>query len=882
MGGADPLSGARAGTDGNTGSAKDERTDQKDVAGKRPATPVRRLAEILKAFRSAAKSGRVHDWSDRPIRYSSDLKETSARGLQSSPSHPGQSRPAAVEEQGLLWGGFAFSIGILIYMALPAEPSFWALAGLFLVLFFILIPGIVRGRSGIWALLILAGFAGTACASLRTLLAEAPRLAVARTVTLEARVIDRQMTGRGPRLVLSVLAYEDRGTRRLPGDPVGAGNLPERVRLSAPKAADVRIGDGLRMKARLFPPSGPVRPGGYDFSFWAYFQGLGATGFVYGVPVPVDFGPMPTSLWFQRQLDDLRSGIGRQIRSALEPGDSAELAAALLVGDRSGLSDETEDILRQAGLAHVLAISGLHMALFAGGAYAAILLVLSFWEAIALRWPSHKLAACVALLAAIFYLGISGGSLATQRSFVMIGLVFLGLIVSRKGLTLHSVALAGLLLLILAPERLLHPGFQMSFAAVICLVAVYETWRTSSAGRGVQALSMRPRFWSRIGWQTMLFWGGLTATALVAGLATGVIGVHHFGRIAPMGVIGNLLGMPVFTLLIMPMGVLALVLMPFGLASLPLQVMSAGLDVLLGFAEWTANLDIGQDHVSPPGANVTLLLMAALFLGVLARGWIRLGALPLGIIAGAFLVFDRPPDIQISEKGAIIAARGADGILRFSAKRAGFETDIWLQREGLPEDAFSVQKMGTPQRRCDPYGCVYLAYAPMRTGSLMASDRTGSLVYKPVPIRIAMPQKAEALAMDCIEADIIVTELTVPKDCDVSLVIGAAERRAHGALSLWLEAADWPASNDRSVGGGNGKSQLTNKEPTENWLLGFTSSVMNLVFGKTSRMVPASNVNKDHAAASDSVSVKTPPKTVITKWLSAKTRPPRPWHRPRP
>ncbi|CAN0605830.1 unnamed protein product, partial [Ectocarpus sp. 12 AP-2014] len=173
----------------------------------------------------------------------------------------------------------------------------------------------------------------------------------------------------------------------------------------------------------------------------------------------------------------------------------------------------------------------------------------------------------------------------------------------------------------------------------------------------------------------------------VAGVATGIIGAHHFGRIAPMGLLGNLLGMPVFTLVIMPMGVLALVLMPFGLAALPLKVMEAGLELLLAIASWaidlgTDGLGLGDGHLVPPGDLPTVLLIMGLFLVVLARRWFRLAGVPALLLATGLIWGERRPDVQISASGDRIAARGADGLLYFASRRAGFETDIWLQAEG--------------------------------------------------------------------------------------------------------------------------------------------------------------------------------------------------------
>ncbi|MDN3719486.1 ComEC/Rec2 family competence protein [Roseibium salinum] len=401
---------------------------------------------------------------------------------------------------------------------------------------------------------------------------------------------------------------------------------------------------------------------------------------------------------------------------------------------------------------------------------------LALFPPLALRWPIHKWAAVAALAAAVAYLLISGAAVATQRSFLMISLVFLGIFVGRRGLTLRSVALAGLFLLLVAPERLFFPGFQMSFAAVICLVAVYEIWRgrdrswhfndRRAAGRGRRFL------------QFLAKWiAGLFVTALVAGLATGIIGAHHFGRIAPYGVLGNLLGMPIFSLLVMPMGVLALVLMPLGLSAFPLTLMALGLSLLLKIAAFTAALSDGAGAVGALSGISAVLLVSALFASLLLPGWRRLYALaPLGAALISIVVM-RPPDIQIAATGSRVAARDGSGLLRLSSGRQSFVGEIWMQREGVPAGAIGSRTMKSPQRRCDRDGCVVLAHAD-RSG-----EDTGGAT---LPLAISLPRTAQALPADCLYADIIVTDLIVPPDCRASVILQGDMRQKKGAVSIWL------------------------------------------------------------------------------------------------
>ncbi|WP_269581788.1 ComEC/Rec2 family competence protein [Roseibium sp. Sym1] len=736
----------------------------------------------------AQNSEIAHEFSSRPMKRSVSLaglllKRSAA--LSSASADEDRFR----DEQGLLWCAFAFAAGIAVYVILPVEPSWIALA---LVLCGTVLGALAafrrQGAAGWQVLLLLAFLCGCAAGAMRTAGVDAPRLAEPMNAELTGQVLEWQGGPKQGRLVLAVETVN--------GHTASRRGFPERVRLRVPRGSDAGVGDRVRMRTRLFPPPGPVHPGGYDFSFRAYFSRIGATGFSFGPPENLGPAREASGLQAAALVAQLRRHLAERVRGSLEEGPEAALIVAVLVGDRGGIGEAQEEDLRAAGLAHILAISGLHMALFSGGTYGAALLLLALVPSLPLRWPTHKWAALAALAAAVVYLLLSGAGVATQRSFLMIALVFLGILVGRRGLTLRSVALAGLVLLVLAPERLFFPGFQMSFAAVICLVAVYDLWRRRERG-----LDIRPeqqgvaagllRFAGR--WAA-----GLFVTALVAGLATGIIGAHHFGRVAPYGLIGNMLGMPVFSLLVMPMGVLALALMPFGLAAGPLWVMSQGVSLLLKIAHFTAGLDAGNGAFGKLDGGAASLLMAALFSGLLLPGRKRFAAV-LPLVAGLYLAGQsRPPDVQISASGNRLAARDAGGQLRFAGRTNSFVNDLWFQVEGVSGDAIKSRKMTSPQRQCDREGCVVRAHR-------IASDHDGP---EPVdgPLVIAVPRRLEALEADCRYADIIVSDLIAPGACGAGLIIDQKLRSMRGAVSIWLKHRETgpdppdavPASEDRS------------------------------------------------------------------------------------
>jgi competence protein ComEC len=272
-------------------------------------------------------------------------------------------------------------------------------------------------------------------------------------------------TDRRDRLTLRVIAIGD----------LADADRPYRVRIStAAKHAMFRTGEGVRLRATLLPPPEPVEPGAFDFGRRAWFDRLGATGYATGRIEPLSDAPRPPldlSVW--AAIDALRAVVNERVRTAL-PNETGAIAVALITGDRGGIPQEVTEAMRDAGLAYVLAISGLHMVIMAGPVFWLVRALLAAVPGLALRFPIKKWAATIALLAATFYLLLSGASVPTLRAWIMMSIFLIAVLLDRPAITMRNVALAALAILIVAPESLFEPSFEMSFAAVIGLVALYE------------------------------------------------------------------------------------------------------------------------------------------------------------------------------------------------------------------------------------------------------------------------------------------------------------------------------------------------------------------------------------------------------------------------
>ena len=457
-------------------------------------------------------------------------------------------------------------------------------------------------------------------------------------------------------------------------------------------------------------------------------------------------------------LAHLRNAIRLRIEQAL-PGDDGHIAAALIMGDQRGISTKTQEAMRASGLGHILAISGLHMALVAGSVFWLIRALLALSPTLALNYPIKKWAAVGALIVATVYLGISGASVATLRAWVMLAIMLAAILLDRRALTLRNVALAALVILLFSPESLLSISFQMSFAATVALVAAYQAF-AARADRASLATRDRSIF-GRVRRSV----GALLLTSLVAGLATAPFAIFYFQRLAPLTLVANMTAAPVVGFVVMPMALLSVLAMPFGLEVYPLHVMQWGLAWVVGVAERTASWSSGFGAVAMPPATAILLAVAGfLWLALWRERWRLAGLVPMAA-AVAVAAFAPRPDVLVDDAASAVAIRGADGRLSIlGGKGARFEVTYWLRADADPRPADDPSlASGTA---CDRLGCVG----------------------KMAGYTIAFARSRDAFADDCREADVVISALPAPKGCSTrALVIDGDRLGRYGAHALYLE-----------------------------------------------------------------------------------------------
>ncbi|HET7849055.1 MAG TPA: ComEC/Rec2 family competence protein, partial [Pseudolabrys sp.] len=564
------------------------------------------------------------------------------------------------------WLPVAFGAGVVLYFAADHEPAAWAAVPL--AAGTAVIAYVARRRTFGFPLALAAAMlaAGFATATIRAARIRHPIVVYPATVSLSGFVERREERERSDRITIRVA--------RVDGRHLDAA--PERVRLALKKGTAPPVGSFVLLKARLTPPLPPLRPGGYDFARDMYFQQIGASGYVLG-GVRIAPPSQTPGLWLRYAafLDWLRESIDRRIRAAV-PGDEGSIASAVITGNRDALSLPVNDAMYVSSLAHVLSISGFHMAVVAGVVFFFIRAGFALIPGFAGRYPIKKWAALTAFATALFYLLLSGNEVATQRSFIMIGIVLIGVMLDRPALTFRTITVAALGVLMFAPEAVMHPSFQMSFAATLALIAGYQRGLPWHADADT-SLGARIALWG------VREIAGLVLASVVAGLATTPFAAYHFHRLAPYGVIANLLAMPVVSGFVMPMGILGVLAMPFGFDGPLWHLMGIGLEWMIYVAQWVAGLPGAVGHIHAFGTGPLLLGTMALLLICLLRTPLRWSGAVVGMTACAWALTTSPPDILIAADGQAAAFRGSNG--RLALLHSG--RDTFAIKEWLAADA---------------------------------------------------------------------------------------------------------------------------------------------------------------------------------------------------
>ncbi|MGO9432231.1 ComEC/Rec2 family competence protein [Rhodoblastus sp.] len=674
-----------------------------------------------------------------------------------------------------LWLPAAAGAGAVFYLVAATEPAMWVVGPFSAIC--AALAYLSRDRRGLCAFLVALAALGTG-----------EFFGGWRAARVDAPILERVFVGELAGFVEEV-DYRVQGARFLLRPIEAQGLAPERtpyrVRLTSRGHPSFAAGDFIVVKARLLPPGHASLPGGYDFARDAYFARIGAVGSALS---PAQAVPPPESpgwgLRFFAAVDRARNALALRVAEAIG-GDNGAIGAAMVTGKRDLLSDGAKETIRKAGIFHIITISGVQMTLVAGIFFVGLRQLMAFSRTLALNYPIKKWAAALAMLAACCYALFTGSRVGSERALFMTLILLGSVLVDRPALTMRNLAFAALAVIILQPEALLGASFQLSFAAVAALVAVYES-RATAVGfvAGAKAADgmhpgMPPRETKEAGRSLAEnlaersrhgIPGALFAT-FCATSATASFMAYDFHELSPYVLIGNPLTLAMIELFAVPAALLGSLLYPFGLDGWVWSYLGAGIGMIMTVAGW-----IG----SAPGANVSLpafapwsivCLTLAVLSAALWRTWtLRLTALPLLALGLLGAASGGRFDLAVPPNGDLAALRDADGALTILGKRNDdFATEQWLRADADPRNG--TERAG----RCDAHGCV----------GLLPNGESAALVLD-----------YSAFHEDCARAQVVISPLYAPRSCAPKILLDRARLAQTGAVTLQFgeKGVEWRAA----------------------------------------------------------------------------------------
>ena len=667
-----------------------------------------------------------------------------------------------------LWVPVALGAGIALYFTADREPVLPLTVTLTLAL--AVVAALLREhRRAFMGLVGMATiFGGMAAAGLRTAWLAAPVLDRTRIVDLQGYIEEMNFRREGARFILRVAAADGLETQQ----------TPFRVRISTRRTPPFEAGAFVELKARLLPPSRAAEPGGYDFSRDAWFAQIGAVGNVLG-RIEDAVAPEPPGAWLAANMaiDRARNALARRV-DAIVGGDAGAIAAAMVTGKRDLLSEDAKNLIREAGIFHVITISGVQMTLVAGIFFIGLRRILALSRTLALRYPIKKWAAGAAIIAAVAYDIMTGSRIGTERALAMTLIMLVAVILDRHALTMRNLAFAALIVLLLQPEALLGASFQLSFAAVAALVAVYEG-RAAADARKAERRTGIPADFSRRGWfgrpRGHGFRHAVIAT-LCATTATASFMAYDFHEVNPYVIVGNPLTFTIIEVFAVPGAILGTLLYPLGLDALVWHWVGFGISIIMRAARIVGSLPGSSLHL-PAFApwSLVFLSLGVLFVVIWRTTLLRLLAVPLVLIGVAGAIAGPTFDIAVAAGGDAAAIREAGGRLAVIGQRpSAFAAEQWLRGDADGRSAKEVIRKDA----CDKLGCI----------GRLADGRA-----------VAIVLDASAFAEDCRRATIVVTPLFAPIGCAAKAVIDRGSLKQTGAVTLSATAEGFRTRSARGA-----------------------------------------------------------------------------------
>ncbi|MCE3254773.1 MAG: ComEC family competence protein [Rickettsiaceae bacterium] len=431
-----------------------------------------------------------------------------------------------------------------------------------------------------------------------------------------------------------------------------------------------KIGDIIQTRVTLEPFKKPYLPGGYDPGFENYFKGIGGSGYAAS-----DLKILKPGIEnnFLQEIRILRQKIAKKLLDQMDE-KSGGIAVALLVGSQNFVSADIMNDVRRSGLAHLLSISGLHFTLAAGIFFFSIRFLLSLNQYLVLNYDIKKIASLIAIFTGFFYLLLADMPVPAVRSFIVIALIFLAILLDLKPDAFRSTAFAALAILILGPNAIYSVSFQLSFAAILSLIVLADFTKKYHLNSSERSLYARFFF----------YFLGIMASSIAATIATTPFSIYYFNNFISYGSLANLAAIPIASFVTMPCGFLALLLMPFGIEKLALIPMQVSIHWIIDIANYAASLPYSYFPVKAIStSSFALIIFGGLWFCLWKKSWRLLGFVP--IILGIYFAHKTPrPSFLIDEQRKMFAFYYNEKLV-FLRPTKSKQARIWAGKMGVSE-----------------------------------------------------------------------------------------------------------------------------------------------------------------------------------------------------
>lgn len=566
------------------------------------------------------------------------------------------------------------ALGIIIFFSLNFDPHLNSLLGILVILLGASLYLRQRSEAYHYILAVTIVVTGITAGAARVYLLDTPRL--------QDTIKEVWITGK-----IDEISLKEKDTKLLLGEL--QNKLPiNRARISIKgDYTHFKIGDIISLRATLMPPPGPAIPSGFDYRLFSYFKGIGAIGYATTKPKIIRKNDANS---FSQFIENSRLDIAKRIREVLK-GSSAEIAVGMLVGDAGGINETDSETIRKSGIAHIIAISGMHIVIVVGIIFFTARFCLTKISWLTMRMDVKKIAALVAIIFSYFYLLIAGSPVSAQRAFMMSSFVLFGLVIDREITPIRSISVAAFIILLLMPESLISASLQMSFAACYSLIAFYNFLKHRKLSR----------------YKIIDYAFKITLSTVVAGSATAPFVIYHFYQYSTYSVLTNIIAIPLSDFIIMPLLMAGLVTIPLKLDYLFFKLAGYSIDIMLHYARFVANLPFSSFYIPPLSKLALVIYGTSGYLLCTAR--IKYKIIPwvtMALSIGTLILFTKP-DILISENAKIFAVNREESYFISSKIPARFIRHIWADYLGI-DDFNNIKNIGCTEYFCEASDGVFI------------------------------------------------------------------------------------------------------------------------------------------------------------------------------